>query len=159
MILKEIQPCTIDPVFEIKEYKCNFGWQVMIIGLSGVQLSLLLYKWVVKLDKQEVRIQLVIRVLLKTIGWNKVLLPINQNYGKIFRLKFIFNVIHFHAKKQQLTWWNARQQSMHVVHLYSHYTHTVQLHRHDAYIVQFQAWLVHCPIGAQIWLVITNHGK
>ena len=67
MILKEIQPCTIDPVFEIKEYKCSFGWQVMIIGLSGVQLSLLLYKWVVKLDKQEVRIQLVIRVLLKTI--------------------------------------------------------------------------------------------
>ena len=42
MILKEIQPCTIDPVFEIKEYKCSFGWQVMIIGLSGVQLSLLL---------------------------------------------------------------------------------------------------------------------
>ena len=117
MILKEIQPCTIDPVFEIKEYKWSFGWQVMIIGLSGVQLSLLLYKWVVKLDKQEVRIQLVIRVLLKTIGWNKVLLPINQNYGKIFRLKFIFNVIHFHAKKQQLTWRNARQQSMHVVHL------------------------------------------
>ena len=83
MILKEIQPCTIDPVFEIKEYKCCFGWQVMIIGLSGVQLSLLLYKWVVKLDKQEVRIQLVVRVLLKAIGWNKVLLPINQNYGKI----------------------------------------------------------------------------
>ena len=70
MILKEIQPCTIDPVFEIKEYKYSLGWQVMLIGLSGVQLSLLLYKWVVKLDKQEVRIQLVIRVLLKTIGWN-----------------------------------------------------------------------------------------
>ena len=38
----------------------------------------------------------------------------------------------------------------------------VKLHvhiKHDACTVQFQAWHIHCPISAQIGLVITNHIK
>ena len=37
----------------------------------------------------------------------------------------------------------------------------VKLHVHikHACTVQFQAWRIHCPISAQIGLVITNHIK
>ena len=37
---------------------------------------------------------------------------------------------------------------------------TLHVHiKHDACTVQFQAWHLHCPISAQIGLVITNHIK
>ena len=48
-----------------------------------------------------------------------------------------------------------RDNSMHMMH-------TVHVHRCDMstqsyYTAQLQVWDVHCPISAEIWLVITNH--
>ena len=66
--------------------------------------------------------------------------------------------LYVFIKKKLLTRRNAEQQRAHM-------TRSVHLHMHDVltvplivlYTVQVQAWRVHCPISAQIGLVITNH--
>ena len=70
--------------------------------------------------------------------------------GIIFTAGFLFSYL----KKQQqqyLAQQNLQQEGMHMTF--------VKLHvhiKHDACTVQFQAWHIHCPINAQIGLVITN---
>ena len=86
----------------------------------------------------------------REIGWQAVLLPINQNcnniWGKTRHLLYVF------IRKQLLTPWNAWQQlaqTMLLVHVHKHDKSTVLLH--------CPITSIDCPIGTQIGLVITNH--
>ena len=87
-----------------------------------------------------------------SIGWHKVLLPINQNlrnnlYGRLFI---------FLLKKTTAILSSAKFAARG----YAHYFVKLHVHiKHDACTVQFQAWHIHCSISAQIGLVITNHIK
>ena len=68
------------------------------------------------------------------------------------------HLLYVFIKKKLLTRRNAEQQRAHMkrsVHLHMYDVLTVPLT--VLYTVQVQAWRVHCPISAQIGLVITNH--
>ena len=60
--------------------------------------------------------------------------------------------LYVFMKRQRFSRRNARQQRLHMTRIYTGMT--CQLFYS---IVQLQAWHLHCPIGAQIELVITNH--
>ena len=78
--------------------------------------------------------------ITERIGWHKVLLPLNQNYDKIWE-RNKKSVVYFHKKKkqqQQLTWWNVRQHSAHMMC-------SVNLHRYDMFTVILTVTL-HYPI-------------
>ena len=86
------------------------------------------------------------------------MLPINQSFDKIWE-KFEKNLRHqsyISMKKHQLTLQNARQWPAHMTHT-TGTTGTTVVVLLSYYTVQLQAWCIHCPISAQIRLVIISH--
>ena len=74
-------------------------------------------------------------------------------FGKEIRYR-LYVFTKKQRQQQQFTRRNARHQRAHMIR-------SVHLRRHDVLTVPLtvllQAWRVHCPISAQIGLVITNH--
>ena len=86
------------------------------------------------------------------------MLPINQSFDKIWE-KFEKNLRHqsyISMKKHQLTLQNAGQWPAHMTHT-TGTTGTTVVVLLSYYTVQLQAWCIHCPISAQIRLVIISH--
>ena len=89
---------------------------------------------------------LITSMITDRIGQLEVLLLINQNYDKIWERNKTSVLCFYKKKEQQLSWQNARQQHMRLMH-------SVHSYKHDVLTVPL-AVLLHCPISAQIRLVI-----
>jgi len=80
------------------------------------------------------------------IGRREALLPIDQNYDKIRE-----------TSKPSIERWRLNV----VMNAEKHSSLLNKVHRNSARkmtrAVQLQAWRVHCPINAQIGLLIANH--
>jgi len=89
---------------------------------------------------------LIMSMITDWIGRREALLPINQNYDKIRE-----------TNKPSIERWTIKRR--HECWKTQHFTQQSapqQRAQNDAYCVQLQAWRVHCPINAQIKLLIAN---
>ena len=90
---------------------------------------------------------LITSMITDWIGRHDVLLPINQNYDKIRE-----------TNKPSIERWTILNV---VMNAEKHSSLLNKVHRNSARkmtrTVQLQAWRVHCPINAQIGLLIANH--
>ena len=119
-----------------------FDWLVMVIGLSRVQFDLYNDTWVINKIRRlrsGSPICLITGVITERIKWNKVLLPINQNYK-------ICDILGFFWIKNKKFWEVFASREKKAI-LSAHNGTSVQLFRRDVY----------CPIVLKSGQLIANH--
>jgi len=89
---------------------------------------------------------LITSMITDRIGWHDVLLPINQNYDKIQETNN-----HRLITERLNVVMNAEKHSSLLNKVHCNSAHKM------APTVQLQAWRIHCPINAQIGLLIANN--
>ena len=126
--------------YSILRTECSSIWSVII--------------WVIKKFRRPgsgSQKSLIMSMIMERIGRHLVLLPISQNYDKIWERNQTLVPIFQKKKETQ----NNSTKCTTIAHANNVYCKgmTCQM---SYYTVQLQAWEVHCPVSAQIRLMTTS---